>query len=155
MLRPTLGDFTSITCFKAVMMGMEAVLGEGATAVAFTTAGRMHGKNLIQELGLSGSNLSLEDITHRLAEALGKNGTRLCIVEKIVKDANVIKVYTSETICSAGEPPGCQRKSTYTLGVIWGALEEILSQRLLGKQTESLLTGSNDDVFEFWSLQCG
>jgi len=66
--------------FKGVITGMEDALGEKATAIALTSAGRTRGKNLVTELGLAGSNPSLEDLASKLDFALGENGTRLCKV---------------------------------------------------------------------------
>lgn len=152
MWRPELGDFSSIICFKAAITGMEEAIGEKATAIALIAAGRSRGKHLAQELGLVGTNLSLNDLAYKLDSALGKNGTRLCKIEKIEKQSDVIKVYTSETLCSAGEPKDSLRKCTYTLGAVWGALEQTLSQRLRGIHTESVLRGGINDVFEFTEL---
>jgi predicted hydrocarbon binding protein len=151
MLRPTLGDFSNIVCFKAAIVGMEDALGERTAAIAMTSAGRTRGRNLAKQLGLTAS-LSLDDLAYKLDSALGKNGTRLCILNKIVKEDNIIKAYTSETLCSAGEPQGSQRKCTYTLGAVWGAIEQALGKRLHGKHTESILRGNDYDVFEFTEL---
>ncbi|MBO3462892.1 hydrocarbon-binding protein [Aetokthonos hydrillicola Thurmond2011] len=151
MFRPTLGDFSSIICFKAAISGMEDTLGEKTSAIALTTAGRSRGKNLAKELGLTAS-LSLNDLTYKLNSAVGKEGTRLCIVHKIVKDNDIIKVYTSETLCSSGEPEGSKRKCTYTLGAVWGVLEQSFGKRLQGKHTISVLSGGEYDVFEFTEL---
>ncbi len=153
MLRSTLGDFSSIVCFKSAITGMEDALGEKATAIALTAAGRSRGKHLAHELGLVGSNLSLDELTNKLSLALGKDGTRLCIIEKMIQDGDLIKVYTTETLCSAGENQGSQRKCTYTLGAVWGALEQTLGKRLQGKHTESVLRGGYHDVFEFIELK--
>jgi len=153
MLRPTLEDFSSIVCFKSAITGMEDALGEKTTAIALIAAGRSRGKHLAQQLGLLGSSLSLKEITDKLSLALGKDGTRLCIIENIIQEGDLIKVYTTETLCSAGENQGSQRKCTYTLGAVWGALEQTLSKRLQGKHTESVLRGSNHDVFEFIELK--
>ena len=153
MLRSTLGDFSSIVCFKSAITGMEDALGEKATAIALTAAGRSRGKHLAQELGLVGSRVSLDELTNKLSLALGKDGTRLCIVDKIIQDGDLIKVYTRETLCSADETQGSQRKCTYTLGAVWGALEQTLGKRLQGKHTESVLRGGNHDVFEFIELK--
>lgn len=71
MLRQTLGDFSSIVCFKAAI---EDALGEKA-------AGSQRGKSLAKELALE-TLASLEDITVKIRSALGVEGTRLCIVEK-------------------------------------------------------------------------
>jgi predicted hydrocarbon binding protein len=149
MLRSTLGDFSSIICFKAAISGMEEALGEKATAIALTTAGRSRGKQLAQDLGLVGASFSLDDIAQKLTSALGKDGTCLCIVDKIITEEDVVKVYTSETLCSAGEAQGSTRKCTFTLGAVWGAIEATLGKRLMGKHTESVLRGGTHDVFEF------
>ncbi|MEA5618810.1 hydrocarbon-binding protein [Cronbergia sp. UHCC 0137] len=149
MLRKELTDFSSIICFKAVITGMEDALGEKATAIALTTAGRARGKQLAQELGLNQVGTTLEDATHKIGAALGKEGTRLCIIDKTITEGDIIKVYTSETLCSAGELPNSTRKCTFTLGAVWGALEVVLGKRLKGVHTESVLRGGAYDVFEF------
>jgi predicted hydrocarbon binding protein len=153
MERSTLGEFSSIVCFKAAIVGMEDALGDKATAIALTTAGRARGKKLAQDLGLSSASFSTDDIVHKLQHALGKEGTRLCSVDKIVTEGSTIKVYTSETLCSAGEPQGSDRKCTFTLGAVWGVLEQTYGKRFQGKHTESVLRGGNHDVFEFTELK--
>lgn len=152
MSRPTLGDFSSIVCFKGVITGMEEALGEKATAIALISAGRTRGKNLVTELGLVGSNIPLADLATKLDSAVGKDGTRLCSVEKIVQDGEVMRVYTSETVCSAGEPQGSERKCTYSMGAIWGAIETIVGKKMQGKHIESVLRGGSHDVFELTVL---
>ncbi|WP_017654484.1 hypothetical protein [Fortiea contorta] len=153
VLRKELGDFNSIACFKAAIVGMEEALGEKAAAIAMISAGRLRGKKLAEELGLIKTSLSLEDIAYKLGLALGKEGTRLCIIEKIVNEDSVIKVYTSETVCSADEPPDSTRKCTFTMGAIWGAIEQIFNKRMKGEHTESVLRGGTHDVFEFTVLE--
>ncbi|PSB54999.1 hydrocarbon-binding protein [Chamaesiphon polymorphus] len=150
--RPTLGQFSSIVCFKAVITGMEEALGEKATAIALISAGRERGKNLAKELGLSGATQDLSVIAAKLNEAIGANGTHLTAVDKIVEEGDVIKVYCSETVCSAGEPQGSDRKCTFTMGAVWGALSEVTGRKLRGIHTESVLRGGTHDVFEFTSL---
>lgn len=113
LLRKELGDFNSIVCFKAAIPGMEEALGEKATAIALTTAGRARGKKLAEDLGLS--SMSLDDAAAKLKQALGKDGTCLCIVKKMVSEGEIIKVYTAETVCSAGETMNSPRKCTFTL----------------------------------------
>jgi predicted hydrocarbon binding protein len=148
MLRSVLGDFNSIVCFKGVITGMEEALGEKATSIALISAGRTRGKNLATELGLAGSNIPLADLASKLDFAVGKEGTRLCSVNKIEQEGDIIKVYTSETVCSAGEPQGSPRKCTYTMGAIWGAIETIVGKKMQGTHTESVLRGGSHDVFE-------
>ncbi len=76
-LRPILGNFSSITCFKSAILGMEDALG---TKV-----------------------MSLKDIASKIRSALGVEGSRLCIVEKITQEGDQITAYISEPLCSAGE----------------------------------------------------
>nr|WP_309741552.1 hydrocarbon-binding protein [Chamaesiphon sp. OTE_20_metabat_361] len=131
---------------------MEEALGEKATAIALIAAGRERGKNIAKELGLSGTSQDLSTIATKLNEAVGANGTHLTAVNKIVQDGDVIKVYCSETVCSAGEAPGSDRKCTFTMGAVWGALSEITGKKLRGVHTESVLRGGTHDVFEFTTV---
>ena len=131
---------------------MEEALGEKATAIALIAAGRNRGRNLAKELGLTDFNTDWNLITDKMSFALGINGTKLCKIEKIIEKDEVIKVATSETLCSAGESQGSSRKCTFTLGAIWGALEEVTGKRLRGTHTESVLRGGSYDIFEFSSL---
>ena len=152
MLRAELGEFSSIVCFKAAITGMEEALGEKATAIALIAAGRSRGKNLAKELSLTGVSIEWAVIADKMDFALGVNGTRLCKIQNIVEESDVIKVSALETLASANEPEGSARKCTYTLGAVWGALEEITGKRLKGTHTESVLRGGSSDVFEFAPL---
>jgi hypothetical protein len=148
-LRPELGDFSSIVCFRAVVTGVEEALGEKAAAIALISAGRNRGKQVAEELGLVGADLSSAEIIPLLQSALGAEGTRLCTIDKIVATEASIKVYCRETICSAGEAKDSPRKLTFTLGAVQGVMEKITGKRLRGKQVESVLRGSAYDVIEF------
>lgn len=150
-IRQSLGNFMSTVCFKAAIVGMEEALGEKAAAIAMIAAGRQRGKQLAEELGLAnrGDSISLADMTEKVSHVLGAEGTRLCLVEKIEDDNGVLKVYTRETVCSAGEEEGSPRTCTYTLGAIQGFLEAVLDKRLRGSHTGSVLRGDDHDVLEF------
>jgi predicted hydrocarbon binding protein len=150
--RPNLGQFSSIVCFKSVITGMEEALGEKATAIALLAAGRERGKNLSKSLNLSGATQDLSIVAAKLNEAIGLEGTHLTVIDKIVQDGDVIKVYCSETLCSAGEPQGSDRKCTFTMGAVWGAISEITGKKLRGIHTESVLRGGANDVFEFTTI---
>ena len=150
-LRDELGDFSSVVCLKAIITGTEDILGERATAVALTNAGRIRGRELAAELGLD-AGAPLERIATGLCAALGGSGTRLCIVDAIELEGEQIVARTRETVCSAGEAPGSARRCTYTLGVIWGALESLTGKRLRGRHVESVLAGDSHDVFRFTEL---
>lgn len=150
-LRTELGDFSSIICFRALVVGTEEALGEKAAAIALISAGRNRGKNLAEQLGLTGKGVT-EDTVPLLQKALGKDGTRLCIVEKIVDAGETITVHCRETICSAGEPQGSARKLSFTLGAVQGVLEQATGKRLRGKQIESVLRGGSHDVVAFETI---
>lgn len=150
-LRQELGDFSSIVCFKAVVVGIEEALGEKAAAIALISAGRQRGKQLAEELDLvdKGEKIPLETVTKKVREALGENGTRLCIVDQIKQEGEIYKVYTRETVCSSGESQGSSRSCTFTLGAIQGFLEALLGKRLRGQHTESVLRGGTHDLLEY------
>lgn len=148
--RKDLGEFNSIVCFRAVITGMEEMLGEHATAISLKAAGRTRGANLCTSLGFDRGSASIDDlpgIAKALDDALGVNGTRLCKVDKIEPDDDRIVVYCSETVCSAHEEFGSQRKCTFTLGAIHGAIEHLLGKQFMAKHTESVLRGGTHDVF--------
>jgi len=149
--RKEIGNFSSVVCLKALVVGVEEALGEKAAAIALIAAGRQRGKKLAEELSLvnKSTEISLEEVQKIANKALGKDGTRLCIVDKIVQEGEVYKVYTRETICSAGEVEGSQRCCTFTLGAIQGFLESFLGKRLRGKHTQSVLRGDSYDVLEY------
>ncbi len=153
-LRQELGDFSSVVCLKAIVVGVEEALGVKTAAIAFISAGRQRGKQLAEDLGLAGKGgeMTLEAVTEKARAALGKDGTRLCLVDKITQEGDVYKVYTNETVCSAGEPEGSSRQCTFTLGAIQGFLEAFLGKRLRGQQTESVLRGGSHDVLEYTVL---
>lgn len=152
--RVQLGSFSSVVCLKAIVVGVEEALGEKAAAIALVAAGRQRGKKLAEELNLAnkGEEVSLEDVTKQVSDVLGKDGTRLCIIDKIVHEDHTYKVYTRETVCSAGEDEGSPRQCTFTLGAIQGFLESFLGKRLRGKHTESVLRGASHDVLEYTLL---
>jgi predicted hydrocarbon binding protein len=152
--RQELGNFSSVVCLKAIVVGVEEALGEKAAAISLIAAGRQRGKKLAEELNLANKSheISLEDVQEKISQALGKDGSRLCIVDKIEQDGEVYKVYTRETVCSVGEEEGSPRQCTFTLGAIQGFLESFLGKRLRGQHTKSVLRGDTHDVLEYTLL---
>lgn len=150
--RGTLGDFASINCFKSLISGLEDILGPEASAVVCIRAGRMRGKGLVQDWGVGHLKLSVEKLGHLLDAALGRDGTRLCAVKDIQETAGTIRVNVTDTICSINEPEGSQRRCTFTLGAMWGALEEMTGGIYLAEQTRSVLAGDEYDQFTFKPL---
>lgn len=151
--RDQLGQFSSIESFRALVEGMTDALGEKATAVALTAAGRKHGQELAEKLGFKGTTQNLEDATKQIAEVLGEEGARLCIIDKITQEGDTVKVYTTETLCAIGGTEGEPPKCTFTLGLVWGVLTELLQQKLKGSQTQSVLRGDSYDLFEFITVE--
>lgn len=154
-LRQELGDFSSVVCLKYMIEGMEDALGEKATAIALIAAGRKRGQQLALDLNLNGQIDALKDLAglaQKLDQAVGKAGTRLCCIDKIVQENEAFKVYTRDTVCSSGEPQGSPRQCTFTLGAVQGVLESITGQRFRGKHTESVLRGGTHDVLEYARL---
>jgi predicted hydrocarbon binding protein len=153
-VRHELGNFMSAVCFKSAVVGMEEALGEKAAAIALIAAGRRRGHLVAQMFNLAdqGTHLSLDEIREKLDFALGKEGTRLCIIDKIEQDGEGFICYTRETVCSMDELEGSPRRCTYTLGAIQGFLETLLGQRMRGKHTESVLRGSSHDVLVYKPL---
>lgn len=148
-LRATLGDFSSIICFRALVLGIEDTLGDQAAAVSLKAAGRRRGADLARSLGFGDKPLPLADAQAALRAALGDEGTRLCWVDAIEQVGESYIVRLSETICSAGEPQGSPRQLTFTMGAVHGALEVLTQSRLRGKQIGSVLRGDDHDVIEF------
>ena len=153
-LRPELGDFSSIIFLKAILIGIEQALGDKTAAIAMISAGRSQGRNFATDLNLVGNEtiLSVEEIQDKINLVLGKEGNRLCLIDKIEQEGDIYKVYAKETFCSAGEAQGSSRNCTYTLGVIQGFLEAILNKRLHGKQIESVLRGGTYDLFQYFII---
>ena len=147
-LRPELGDFSSIVCFRAVVTGIEEALGEKAALISLIAAGRVRGKQVAQEMHIEPGQ-PVEQIALAMQKALGSEGTRLCLVDKIEMAGDAYRVFCRETICSAGEPQGSARTLSYTLGALQGVMEVATGKRLRGKQIESVLRGSSHEVAEF------
>lgn len=145
-IRTQLGDFSSIVCFRALVVGVEEALGTRAAMVSLKAAGRLRGVQLVTSLGLAGS--APADPAAALDAALGINGTRLCTVNKVERDGDEFKVYLSETICSADEPKGSTRELSFTFGALHGAIETLYGVKLRGKQIGSVLRGQDYDIME-------
>ena len=147
-IRPELGDFSSIVCFRAVVTGIEEALGEKAALIALIAAGRARGKQLAAELNIQ-AGMPIEQIAADMRDALGTEGTRLCVIDKIEMAGEAYQVFCRETICSSSEPQGSPRTLSYTMGALQGVLEIATGKRLRGTQVQSVLRGSNHDVAEF------
>ena len=151
-VRSELGEFSSVVCFKAVIVGVEDTLGPDGAAVVFTRAGKVRGRDLVASLGLTGSNVPVEQLASLLNQAIGRDGTRLAAVTRAYHEGENVVIETQDTVCSAGEAQGSDRKCTFTLGAVWGALEAVTGNMYLGEHTESVLRGGARDKFVFSPL---
>lgn len=151
-LRPELGDFCSIICTKAIIKGIQDVLGEEGAATVFIRAGRVRGEQVAKDTGLAGAKPDVSVLAGKLNEVFGVNGTKLCIVDEATQDGDAITIKTRETVCSAGEAEGTEMECSYTLGAVWGALEASMGVTYQGKQTGCVLTGGCHDTFVFTPL---
>ncbi|WP_043804198.1 hypothetical protein [Deinococcus gobiensis] len=151
-VRSELGEFSSVVCFKAVIVGVEDTLGPDGAAVVFTRAGKVRGRDLVASLNLTGSNVPVEQLAGLLNQAIGRDGTRLAAVHRAYYEGENVVIETQDTVCSAGEPQGSDRKCTFTLGAVWGALEAVTGNTYLGEHTESVLRGGTSDKFVFSPL---
>jgi hypothetical protein len=149
-IRADLGDFNSILCFKALVVGIEESLGDRAATVALKAAGRKRGHQLVKSLDVTGKGPEQgAEAAKMLDAAIGKEGTRLCRVDNIEREGTTFRVHLSETVCSAGEPQGSPRQLTFTAGAVHGALEALYGQKLSGAQVGSVLRGQTHDILEF------
>ncbi len=152
-LRKELGDFNSIICFRALIIGIEDALGQRAAMIALLAAGRSRGKQLAKDLNLSNVSGNLNEIAELMNNALGVNGTRLCIIDKIEStEESRILIYCRETVCSADEDQGSSRELSYTMGAVQGVLEEVTGKRLRSRQVDSVLRGGTHDVVQLTPL---
>jgi len=143
VLRPTLGSLMSLTCFQYLRHGAEDAAGR-ALVVA---AGRQRGYDLAEALGLLGMTADAEQIRQKLDNALGVDGTRLCLVHSVAPTAaGGFKVRIVEGACTAGvtsQEPYC----AFTLGVFTGAISAITGQRMIGRETECTAMGRPECVY--------
>lgn len=145
-IRPQLGDYMSIECFRFLRAGAEDTAGR-ALIVA---AGRQRGLSLADVL----AGINAEDeagITQALNKALGIEGTRLCIVEAITKTEIGYQVRISESACSSGlhtTDPNC----AFTMGVFIGAMEAVVKHRFNARETECVAIGNNHCVYDLEML---
>ncbi len=146
--RPQLNDFISMHCFKAVIIGMEDILGKEGTASAMIAAGRKRGETVAIQTNMKGTNPPVDTLAKTLDGALGQNGTRLCqVLDVSSTPEGGFYVKTKETVCTSGEPTGSQRVCTYTMGAILGFLESVYSVNLNGSHVANVLKGSPSDDF--------
>jgi len=131
-----------------MVVGLERIMGTQAARGNLIRAGRLRGIEIIQQLDLSKTDKSISEWLPIVSRAIGKDGTRLCSLDRVEEDGNKYRVYLSETICSAGEEQGSDRCLSFTQGAILGAVEELTGHRLSSEQIGSVLRGDSFDIVE-------
>lgn len=141
--RPTLGSFMSLTCFQYLRIGTEDV----AVRAPIVASGRKRGYDLIEGLGLLGSSQDASVIQHKLDEALGVKGTKLCLVQNITNiSQGVYEVRITEGACTAGQTSS-EPLCAFTMGVFIGALHAITGTPMRGRETECCACGAKECVY--------
>ncbi len=142
VVRPELGSYMSAECFRYLRIYAEETAGRGL----IVQAGKQRGLSLSDALkGISADDTA--KITHTLNSILGKDGTRLCIVEEVSTTSEGYQVRISESACSVGmktATPNC----AFTMGVFVGALELISQKRMTVVETECVATGHSHCVYK-------
>ncbi len=142
--RPTLGPFVAAECLQQMRLHVEDLAGRGPVL----GAGRMRGAGLIEGLGQTGSKPSDDVAKKLLADALGIDGTRLCVVTEFTSnDAHEYTVKLVEGACSF-EQQTDSAMCAYTLGVFIGAIGTLIGHTMTGKETECQATGDDTCTYK-------
>lgn len=142
VIRPTLGAYMSIECFRYLRFGAEDTAGRAL----IVSAGKQRGHSLKDVLkGVNSEDVSQLKAT--LAKLLGVDGTRLCMVDDVTKTATGYEVRVSESACCYGVKSD-ENVCAYTLGVFSGVMEVVSGKRIAGQETECAATGHEQCVYK-------
>jgi hypothetical protein len=134
--RSTLGSLMSMVCFRYLAEGAEQLAGQAM----LVNAGRQRGHDLIIELGLANTHEDSEKLCQQLDDALGVNGTRLCIVKSVVEtESGSFDIHIEENV-----------STHYTIGVLIGAISTMTGKTMLGKDMGE--QGANGRAFHIEPL---
>jgi len=132
--RPTLGPFMHVVCFRYLVEDADDLAGRAL----IVDAGRQRGQDLIEQLGKKGTHQKAQDIQRELDDALGLNGTRLCIIQSVTeKDNGGFQIHAMECASPA-----------YTMGVLVGAISAITGVSMLGKETDVGAEGPEARIYD-------
>ncbi|HEX2914852.1 MAG TPA: 4-vinyl reductase [Chloroflexia bacterium] len=144
--RTVLGSYMSAECFRYLRLYGEETAGRGF----IVHAGKQRGLSLSDTLkGLSMENSA--EVVEMLNKVLGKDGTRLCIVEKCDKTGSGYRFTISESACSTGvktDTPNC----AFTMGVFLGITELLTGKRHNVHETDCVATGHTYCIYEVETL---
>lgn len=147
--RPTLGEFMSLVCFQYLRVGTEEV-ADRAPVVA---AGRTRGFGVIQSLGLAGKSPDAAETKRLLNDALGVNGTRLCIVNDVIKkDNGGYEFHIVEGACTAAGQKSDTPHCAFTLGVFIGAAQALMGVPVRGTESQCIACGADECVYHIEPL---
>lgn len=147
--RPTLGAFMSVTCFHYLRQGAEDTAGR-ALIVA---AGRLRGHDIVASLGLMGKVEDAAVMHEQLAQVLGANGTRLCLVQKVVdQGGGNYEVHITEGACTAGVTQASEPHCAFTMGVFIGAISAFTGKRMNGHETQCCGMGNQECIYQITAL---
>lgn len=142
--RAVLGSFMDAVCFQYLRINTEETAGRAP----IVSAGRKRGYELIESLGLMGSNPEASVIQAKLDAALGANGTRLCLITSITRNANgSYEVRLVECACTMGQT-STEPLCAFTLGVFIGALHAISGTRMTGRETACQAMGAPECIYQ-------
>ncbi|EFO79271.1 hypothetical protein OSCT_2852 [Oscillochloris trichoides DG-6] len=109
----------------------------------------MRGQDIVKGLGLEGKVQSAADIQQHLAKILGIDGTRLCLVQKVVaKDNGGFEVHITEGACTAGVHDAPEPHCAFTMGVFIGSISSFTGKRMTGKETMCTGMGAAECVYQ-------
>lgn len=141
VVRQKLGSYMSIECFRYLRFGAEDTAGRAL----IVSSGKLRGHSLKDIL----KGVSADDeakVQQLLAQTLGAEGTRLCLVEKVSRTANGFDVVVDESACCSGTTAE-ESVCAYSLGVFIGAFESITGKRLMGTEVECQATGHANCIY--------
>jgi predicted hydrocarbon binding protein len=142
-VRPTLGSYISLSCFRYMQAAAEEVCGN----MLPITAGRERGRSLYFEYLGGGLDLKTSlRLKTAIGELLGANGMRLCLLQDVKRTVNGYLFYVQEAADCAGiehDEPFC----TYTLGVFVGLVEGMTGRRAEGIELECAAMGSHECIY--------
>jgi hypothetical protein len=134
----------NVVCFQYLRTGTEEV-ADRAPVVA---AGRKRGYDVVEGLGLLGSTTDPEVIRKKFDEVLGANGTKLCLIQKVISKPNGgYELHITEAADTAGNASG-EPVCAFTMGVFIGAIHAITGTRMQGHETQCSACGAEECIYQ-------
>jgi hypothetical protein len=134
--RPTLGKYVSARSFRYLSDDAEELAGRALVV----DAGRQYGHDIMEQLGVLGSHQSADKIFEEVKEAMGENGSKLCLINSLEEhDDGGFEVHATECACI-----------TFTLGALIGAISAVTGSTMLGKEASE--DGNGSMVYHIYPL---